>query len=112
MPKSDDLKNRLEELFSSPMEDPDQGFVELDPDVDLNPRVELDTGVELEPATAPDMALATEDITQSLFQTPFENISLGMCLTGTDARFMHVNPALSDMLGYSRMSSLEKTSKK
>jgi|GEM_PF-1215554 PAS domain S-box-containing protein len=35
------------------------------------------------------------------FRTAFENAAIGMSLTGTDGRFLKVNQALCDMVGYS-----------
>ncbi len=37
---------------------------------------------------------------QERFRLAFDNAPIGMCLTGTDGRFMQVNRALCEMLGY------------
>jgi PAS domain S-box-containing protein len=43
---------------------------------------------------------------EELFRTSFENATAGVCLVGTDGKFLSVNPTLCAMLGYSR-SELE-----
>jgi PAS domain S-box-containing protein len=39
---------------------------------------------------------------EALFRASFENATVGVCLVGTDGRFLSVNPALCEMLGYSK----------
>ena len=39
---------------------------------------------------------------EELFRTSFENATTGVCLVGTDGKFLSVNHTLCDMLGYSR----------
>jgi len=39
---------------------------------------------------------------EELFRTSFENANVGVCLVGTDGRFVSVNPALCEMLGYTK----------
>jgi len=39
---------------------------------------------------------------EELFRTSFENATAGVCLVGTDGRFLSVNHTLCEMLGYSR----------
>jgi PAS domain S-box-containing protein len=43
------------------------------------------------------------------FRMTFENASVGVCATGLDGRFLHVNPALCQMLGYSEEELLQTT---
>jgi len=42
------------------------------------------------------------------FQQAFDNATIGMCLTGTDRRFLQVNPALCKLLGYTEAELLGK----
>jgi PAS domain S-box-containing protein len=37
---------------------------------------------------------------EELFRISFENATVGLCLVGTDGRFLSVNPKLCEMLGY------------
>jgi diguanylate cyclase (GGDEF)-like protein/PAS domain S-box-containing protein len=43
------------------------------------------------------------------FQQAFDNATIGMCLTGTDRRFLQVNPALCKLLGYTEAELLGKS---
>jgi PAS domain S-box-containing protein len=56
-----------------------------------------------------DRARAQEALRESeeRFRTAFEEAPFGMCLTALDGRFMQVNAALCQMLGYSRQELLE-----
>ncbi len=44
------------------------------------------------------------------FRSAFENAPIGVALVGTDARYLRVNGAMCDMLGYTREEMLGKTS--
>jgi PAS domain S-box-containing protein len=56
-----------------------------------------------------DRKRAAESLRESeeRFRTAFEHAPHGMCLCGPDGRFLQVNAALSQMLGYSRRELLE-----
>ncbi len=98
MTKSDNLKDRLDELFSSmrPQED-GQTF----------PGQPSPTAKE-EAATPASGPLAADSATMHAagmanlpaFQTVFENLGAGVALTHLDGRFMRVNSAFCTLLGY------------
>lgn len=96
MSRSDDLKNRLDELFSSlPQPEPGepprpQRMVPEPADAprpEASPPDATPTGAGL-PLDVTDMSLA------------FETMAVGMVLTGVDGRILRVNPAFGKMLGY------------
>ena len=86
MSKGDDLKNRLEELFSS-------AAIGI---LDLPPEARAKT-----PEAGP-LQEVEESTSAGMFQTTFEHVAIGMVLTGTDGRFIKVNDAFCDLIGYSR----------
>jgi PAS domain S-box-containing protein len=81
MPKSDNLKDRLNELFSSVEVEglPEAGNARSQP-------------------TPPVAAPGLGDISEAAF----ENLAVGMLLTGIDGRFLRVNSSFCEMLGYAR----------
>ncbi len=46
---------------------------------------------------------------EELFRTSFESATVGVCLVGTDGRFLNVNRTLCDMLGYAKEELLQLT---
>jgi PAS domain S-box-containing protein len=58
-----------------------------------------------------DRKRAEEELRQSeeRFRTAFDHAAIGMSLVGLDGRFLRVNPALSDLTGYSEPELLTKT---
>jgi PAS domain S-box-containing protein len=84
-------------------------------------RTTLVSGEVIELSGEPCMLWVSYDITErkrsekalreseELFRTSFENATAGVCLVGTDGRFLSVNHTLCELLGYSR-EELEKLS--
>ncbi len=84
MPKNDDLKNRLDEIFSgAPKQEGESPAPLLDP-----------IGAAVRSYTSQDA--------ESLYKTVFESIALGMVLTGIDGRLLHINAAFARLLGYTQ----------
>lgn len=82
--KSDDLKNRLDEIFSSTMPaSAEQAGLE-------QPAVSGQG--EPQPSTTSEIGV--------LFSRAFESVAIGACITGLDGKFIFVNPAFARMLGY------------
>lgn len=108
MPKHDSLKDRLEELFSSlpPAAEPVPA-VDAPQSEDKTAPISLpvDPGLPLAEAaqTIPEVQYSVQapTISEGMFQTAFNNAVTGMCVTSTDGKFIHVNQALCDLLGYS-----------
>ena len=77
-------------------------------------RSALTSAEVIELSGEPCMIWVTNDITErkraeealreseELFRTSFENATAGVCLVGTDGKFLSVNSTLCEMLGYSR----------
>jgi PAS domain S-box-containing protein len=84
MSKSDDLKNRLDEIFST-----------IPAPIVLEPEVEL-TPLQIAPAPEP------VTLEAAAFETAFELAAVGIVLTTKDGRFLRVNDAFCRMLGYER----------
>lgn len=98
MPRSDDLKNRLDELFSSmPLAEPDVAAVT---------KRATPSGLRPTPGTSSqstEVMQATGDtLLLNAFQGAFESVSVGMILTSLEGRLMKVNDAFCQMLGYER----------
>ena len=83
MSKDDDLKDRLDELFSSPQPEGDNEQL-----------------VVSEPVAAQAERPLRGGAAESIFDKAFENISIGMVVTGADTQFIRVNDAFATMLGY------------
>lgn len=103
MPRSDDLKYRLEELFSS--------MTSADADVEAPGRLASPDDFRRSPAGSvlpqPDsQAGESKMLAGSAFEVAFENLKVGMILTDLDGRLLRVNDAFSQLLGYPR-SELE-----
>lgn len=95
MSRSDDLKNRLDELFSAvPVVE-----AEVQPLVKPESQASLLKPILEDKLAGPAMASA-EEVSAQAFQGAFENVAIGMILTGLDGRLIRVNEAFSQMLGY------------
>jgi PAS domain S-box-containing protein len=86
MSKGYDLKNRLDELFSS------TAFDEAD----------LSQEAIVEPPKAGPQLEEIISTNAEMFQTAFEHVVIGMVITGIDGCFIQVNDAFCDLIGYSR----------
>ena len=86
MSKSDDLKNRLDEIFST-----------IPAPVVLEPEVELPSH-DVAPVPLPESATLEE----AVFETGFQYAAVGMVMTTPDGRLQRVNDAFCRMLGYER----------
>ena len=53
-----------------------------------------------------DRAEAAERAARERFQSIFDNAVFGLCVSTTDGRFLEVNPALAEMLGYESVDAL------
>ena len=89
MPKKDDLKNRLDELFSSPET---SDF--------LRPKPQL-TPAEKPPVQQDMVETVSVASTIEKVSSIFDSLTVGMCMTGLDGRLAWVNDAFGQMLGYS-----------
>jgi PAS domain S-box-containing protein len=100
MPRKDDLKNRLDELFSSPQPAP-MGDLAAAPDAAQPARSEALTAEHtVEQVAIESPAQATLGVTGMLTET-FSALAVGLCITGVDGRFAWANQAFCQMLGYS-----------
>ncbi len=90
MSKSDDLKNRLDELFSKQPAEPATPADAAQPPESLVPPL---------PAAA-DPLDALDTPLQGDLQTAFEHLAIGMTMSDLDGRFRRVNNAFSQILGY------------
>ncbi len=64
------------------------------------------TGIDMTERRAAEMGLREA---QERFRLAFDNAPIGMCLVGRDGRFMQVNRALCEMLGYRERELLGRT---
>jgi PAS domain-containing protein len=90
MSKSDDLKNRLDEIFST-----------IPATVVPEPEVELPLQAvarEVAPTPLPE----PETLEAAAFEIGFEHAAVGMVMTTPDGRLQRVNDAFCRMLGYER----------
>ena len=84
MSKSDDLKNRLDEIFST-----------IPVPAVLEPQVELPVQ-QIPPAPEPEPVT----LEAAAFEAAFEFAAVGIVLTTKDGRFLRANDAFCRMLGY------------
>ncbi len=90
MSKSDDLKNRLDELFSSIP-------VLSEPKADV---ADGQTGM-IQSNQKPSHPALHSDLKDLPFQTAFEHAAVGMVMTSIDGKLLRLNDAFCKMLGYS-----------
>ncbi len=86
MSKSDDLKNRLDEIFST-----------MPAPAVLEPQEELPLQ-QLPPAPEPELVT----LEAAAFETAFEFAAVGIVMTTKDGRLLRLNDAFCRMLGYDR----------
>jgi PAS domain S-box-containing protein len=97
MPRSDDLKNRLEELFST--------MSATDSDMELPGRLANPAGLSQgsgEPPL-PQPVFQAEDARMrgaGVLDSAFEHLAVGMILTSLDGRLIKVNEAFCQLVGY------------
>lgn len=91
---------------------PGQYVMAIIRDATLRKEAELD---RLRLASEQAARVAAEDVTAALrrsedrFRTAFDHAPIGMDLVGLDGRFLQVNAALCDMMGYSEQEMLART---
>ncbi|MFM8322370.1 MAG: GAF domain-containing protein [Chloroflexota bacterium] len=92
MPKSDDLKNRLEELFTATAAAAADAAAPTAPAPAAAP-----AAVE---AAAPAAAVELDEQTAASFRSAFHHIAMPAVITGLDGRFRLANEAFCSLLGY------------
>ncbi len=97
MSKSDDLKNRLDEIFSS-IPAPSV----LESELELPPKpvapAPVAPAMPMAPVSEPEVVAMEE----AAFETAFEHASVGIVMASNDGMLLRVNDAFCNMLGYGR----------